>query len=111
MASAKHFKAIQRHCLAKAGAVEDYPWGDVVWKVNGKIFASGCDSTNEFTVKATPDEQRRLIRDRAIKVAAYVGRFGWVTVTVSDARTLKLAKTLIGRSYGAVAKRKSKPGR
>ena len=31
------YSRVRRHCLAKEGAVEEYPWGDVIWKVRGKI--------------------------------------------------------------------------
>jgi predicted DNA-binding protein (MmcQ/YjbR family) len=109
------FKAIRAHCLAKAGAFEDYPWGDVIWKVKGKIFAGGDDESTEVTVKATPTEQARLVRKPGIRVADYVGRFGWVTITVSSAQQLALTKKLIDQSYASIvggSKRPSaKPGR
>ena len=51
------FTAVRAHCLAKEGAVEEYPWGDVVWKVGGKMFAASSEASSCVTVKATLDEQ------------------------------------------------------
>ncbi len=41
-----------------------------------------------------------------IERAAYVGRFGWVTIAVTSARTLKLALAFIRESYELVAKKR-----
>jgi predicted DNA-binding protein (MmcQ/YjbR family) len=95
----KAFEAIRSHCLAKAGAVEEYPWGAVVWKARGKVFAIGHAGENAFTVKATPADQAVLTHHPAIERAAYVGRFGWVTITVTDEETLALARTLVDLAH------------
>ena len=97
------FKILRTYCLAKEGATEDYPWGDVIWKVNGKIFVGCDDELGEYTVKASLPDQAKLIRKPGVRVADYVGRFGWVTITVASARQLKLAKELIDNSYASVA--------
>ena len=111
MKSQEVYGRIRRHCLAKDGVTEEYPWGDVVWKVRGKIFAGAEDGGNHVTVCSDPAEQARLVEHPAIEVAKYVGRFGWVTVTVRDAKTLSLALELIDRSHARVAqgKRASRP--
>ena len=97
------YARIREYCLAKPGAVEEYPWGDVVWKVRGKIFAGSADSSNRVTVKSAPEEQARLVEHPSIEVAKYVGRFGWVTVTAGSRKTLDLALELIDESYAALA--------
>lgn len=102
------FTALQKYALAKPGAKEEYPWGDAIWKVNGKIFAGSCDETGETTVKATLEEQAKLIRKPNIRVADYVGRFGWVTISVTNAKLLALAKDLIDKSYESVTAGKKK---
>ena len=97
------YARIREHCLAKAGATEEYPWGDVIWKIRGRIFAGSSDGSHQVTVKATPEEQSTLIEHPAIEVAKYVGRFGWVTITIKNRRTLSLALELIDRSYDSLA--------
>ena len=72
---------VKRHCLAKKDVVEEYPWGDVVWKVQRKIFAGSSDGNNKVSVKSTLEEQARLIEHPNIEKAQYVGRFGWVTAS------------------------------
>ena len=95
--------------MALAGAVEDYPWeGHVGWKVKGKLFAIGGEDSNQVTVKSSLDKQAALVELDGIEKAAYVGRFGWVTVTIADDTTLDLAKALIDESYERVAKPKRK---
>jgi len=99
---------IRNHCLAKPGAIEDEPWpGDTAWKVKGKIFAMG--GKKAVTVKSTPEKQSALVLLPAISKAAYVGRFGWVTIELQDKETLDLALDLIDESYAMVAgKRKAR---
>ena len=95
--------------MAFAGAVEDYPWeGHVGWKVKGKLFAIGGEESNQVTVKSTLDKQAALVELEGVEKAAYVGRFGWVTVTISDETSLDLARGLIDESYAMIAKGKSK---
>lgn len=101
----KAFREIRAYCSDKPGASECYPWGDVAWKVNGKMFACGGEDNNTFTVKSTPDEQAFLIQNSAIEKAAYVGRYGWVTITVTGQATLDLAKDLIDASYDLITSR------
>ncbi len=110
------FDSIQRHCLAKPEATEDYPWGDVAWKVRGKMFAATSPDSNQVGVKSTLEKQAVLIQHPNVEIAHYVGRYGWVTVTVVDKDTLQLLLELIDESYEMVeakapgrAKRKGKP--
>ncbi len=43
-----------------------------------------------------------MAKEGAVEVASYVGRFGWVTVTVTGRDTLDLARCLIDLSYDMV---------
>lgn len=95
---------VRARCMAKPGVVEEHPWDDTAWKVHGKIFAMGGGS--RVTVKATPDDQAVLTQQAAVSRAAYVGRFGWVTVEVTDQETLDLALELIDASFALVAHRR-----
>lgn len=107
------YTRVRKHCLAKENVVEEYPWGDVAWKVKGKLFAVSSDGSHRVTVKAALDEQARLIQHPAIEKASYVGRFGWVTIGITDRDTCRLALELIDESYVRVAPsrkpRKPKP--
>lgn len=94
--------ALRSHCMAKAEVSEEYPWGDIVWKVKGKMFAGTGQSGESVSVKSTLEKQSVLIQHPNIEVAAYVGRYGWVTVHLRDEDTLELAKELIDESYDAV---------
>jgi predicted DNA-binding protein (MmcQ/YjbR family) len=100
----RFFAAIQRACLALPGAVEEYPWGDVVWKAGDKMFAAtGTGEPMGVTVKPAPETALTLQGDPAVAPAKYVGRYGWVTVTVTDARTRDLALALCAESHSVIA--------
>ena len=64
---------IRSYGLAKPNAVEDYPWGDVVWKVKGKMFAAGSEGSAEVTAKSTLEKQASLILHPNIRVASLRG--------------------------------------
>jgi predicted DNA-binding protein (MmcQ/YjbR family) len=106
---AEVFARMRAHCMAKEGAVEEYPWGHVVWKVGGKLFAIGSQGENAFTVKSTLEQQEALIQHPSICKASHVGRYGWVTITVDDEATMEIALELADESYDSVRpKRRTK---
>lgn len=89
--------------MAKPGTVEENPWGHPVFKVAGKMFASADEDW--ISLKQTPERQSLLIQDPAIEVSPYVGRFGWIMVTVRDANTLAMAIDLIDEAYDQVVQK------
>ena len=81
---------------------EDSPWGHPVFKVgNNKMFAGMSNDENPLTltVKLTPEEREIALSLPYVRVAAYVGRYGWVTAEVSDDETLENALEWLRESY------------
>jgi hypothetical protein len=73
-------------------------WGtDVTFRVRGKIFAIGGDDSDTLSVKATPATQAELIDldPATFSVAAYVGRFGWVRVSLDRIDPVELRELLV----------------
>ncbi|HLF76754.1 MAG TPA: MmcQ/YjbR family DNA-binding protein [Dehalococcoidia bacterium] len=103
-------KELQTHCLSFDGAWEDYPWGDIVYKVGKKMFAAIGGSPVSVTIKATPDDASVLTQMPNIERARYVGQYGWVTVSVADEATLDMAQDLIAASYDLVAPKRRRRG-
>ena len=104
-----YFRELWQHCSAKPSAVEDHPWGETVFKVRGKVFAFlGYPESDSvaITVKVPPGDRDVLLKLPHIRTAAYVGRFGWITVYITDADTLSLALDLVDESYELIAAQK-----
>jgi predicted DNA-binding protein (MmcQ/YjbR family) len=94
---------IRAYCLDLPDAWEDYPWGDIVYKIGSKMFAAlGGDQATNVTVKAAPEDAEILVQAPHIAVAPYVGRYGWVTVSVVDEAVLDQTLALISMSYDLV---------
>jgi predicted DNA-binding protein (MmcQ/YjbR family) len=77
------------YCLAKPGAWRDEPWeGDTVAKVSDKIFAflggEGGVGLKCGRSRDEADEWLRRYPDDAT-LMAYIGRYGWNTLTVGGA--------------------------
>jgi predicted DNA-binding protein (MmcQ/YjbR family) len=81
---------------------EDWPWGHPVFKVgDNKMFAamSDGDAPVSLTVKLTPEEREIALHMPYVSVARYVGRYGWVTASVSDDESLESALEWLRESY------------
>jgi predicted DNA-binding protein (MmcQ/YjbR family) len=103
------FAGVIEHCRTKAGAAEARLLGETVFRVHGRVFAFVEGSRRAtVTVKSRPEDAERMLRDPHVRRARYIGRFGWLTVTVRDDDSLRLALALIDASYLLVAAR---PGR
>lgn len=107
------FQSLREQCIAQPDSIEEFPWGHVAFKVGGKIFAILRGGEGEaiatVTLKPPPDDREALLALPGVQVAAYVGRYGWLTVTVEDEEALTLARELIAASYEQVRpKRRSR---
>ena len=93
------------YCLGKPGAEEDMPWeGDLVAKVGGKIFAFlGGEGVGLKCGRDAEDaaELRQAYPD-AVGVMAYIGRFGWNTITLDGTVPDDELRELVDASYDAV---------
>src|SRR4026209_75387 len=77
------FDAVRRIAMALPEAEEILTWEtDVTFRVRSKIFAIGGDGADHVSIKAPPLLRAALADDdpKTFAPAAYVGRFGWVTV-------------------------------
>lgn len=95
-----------KYCLAKPGATQDEPWeGDVVAKVGGKIFAFiGDGKSVGLKCGPTRDDADELIArfPNDVTSMAYIGRFGWNSVTVGGKVSDDELEELIDASYDAI---------
>jgi predicted DNA-binding protein (MmcQ/YjbR family) len=110
----KH-EALLAYCLAKPGAEQDEPWeGDVVAKVGGKIFAF-CGGTGSVGLKCgrDRDEADELIArfPGDVTAMAYIGRYGWNSVSITGAIPEDELFELIDLSYDAIVSKLPKAQR
>jgi predicted DNA-binding protein (MmcQ/YjbR family) len=88
--------------LALPEAYEDAPWGHPVFKVaDNRMFAtmSDADGGVNVTVKMTDEERPLALELPFVRVASYVGRYGWVTAHVTDEESLGYALGWIEESW------------
>ena len=70
--------------LALPGVEERETWGKPTFRVAGRLFLTLASDGSSATMKASLDDQVALVaEDPAVfSVAAYLGRYGWVTVRI-----------------------------
>ena len=93
------------YCLGKPGAEPDEPWeGDRVAKVGGKIFAFLGEGGLGVKCGRDADEAEELRRryPQHVAVMAYIGRYGWNSVTVDGTVPGDELVELVDASYDAV---------
>jgi predicted DNA-binding protein (MmcQ/YjbR family) len=93
---------IRELALSFPETYEDSPWGHPVFKVgDNKMFAAMSDGDGpvSLTVKLTPEEREIALHMPYVRVAAYVGRYGWVTADVTDEESLENALEWLRESY------------
>ena len=82
---------------------EDRPWGDFpVYKVGeNKVFGWAVveDGAVHVTVKLTAEEREIAHLLPYVRTASYVGRYGWITATVTDEESLEAACEWLRESY------------
>jgi predicted DNA-binding protein (MmcQ/YjbR family) len=96
-------RRITELALSFPEAYEDRPWGDFpVFKVGkNKVFGwlvSDEDGVR-VTVKLTAEERQIAHLLPYVRTASHVGRYGWITATVTDAESLEAALEWLRESY------------
>jgi len=91
MADAPAFVRFRELCLALPETKLTMTWGAPHFRVGDKIFSSWGETDDgrgwAFTLKMDPDKQAALVAsDPRFRVAAYTGRFGWVSVRIERGR-------------------------
>ncbi len=97
---------VRKRCLALEGAVEEFPWGGTgVYKVRGKIFAGTGMDGSRYSVGFKPPEEERedALALPFVRVADYVGRYGWVQASLTKLGELELIWPWIEESYRRLA--------
>lgn len=93
-------------CLSFPGATEDVQWGnDLLYRIGGKIFCSTNLEPAEIrgiTIKCDPETGAELLELEGIERAAYIGRYGWVTIRDFGAVKPARLRSLIRDSYELV---------
>src|SRR5262245_54356221 len=113
MARAPLWKAetiLRDYAVGFAEAVEEFPWGERVVKVRGKIFAfiGEIEGTLRVAVKLPISAEMALTLPFTSPTGYGLGRAGWVTARFEekDEVPVDLLKEWIAQSYQAVAPKK-----
>jgi predicted DNA-binding protein (MmcQ/YjbR family) len=88
--------------LELPGATEDFPWGDRVVKVRGKIFVFLGGTSASITVKLVESHPHAMSVEGAAPTGYGLGKAGWVTVPVSGLPAATL-RDWVEESYRVVA--------
>jgi predicted DNA-binding protein (MmcQ/YjbR family) len=99
---------LRRCALAYPEAAEDFPWGDRVAKVRGKIFAmiGVLDGAVRLNVKLPESHEAALAIPGAAPTGYGLGKAGWVTLRFGAGDMMPPIAVLrdwIDESYRAVA--------
>jgi predicted DNA-binding protein (MmcQ/YjbR family) len=106
---------VRTFALSLPGAAEDFPWGESVAKVNGKVFVflgpattSGTTTgPQRMTVKLDEAHGHALSVEGAEPTGYGLGRSGWVTLPLrAPGVTVELLRDWIEESYRIVAPKK-----
>jgi predicted DNA-binding protein (MmcQ/YjbR family) len=93
-------------CLGLPETEEVEAWGHPTFRVGGKIFAGfGADEESAtMSVKTSLQMQADLVAsDERFKVAAYVGKHGWVELDLAGRVNWGEVEALVRESYRQIA--------
>ena len=103
--------ALRKHALSYPEAHEDFPWGERVIKVRGKVFlflGRPEDGGLALSVKLPGSASLALGLPFASPTGYGLGKSGWVTARFGEREKppVELLKRWIDESYRAVAQKK-----
>ncbi len=93
-------------CLALPATEEVEAWGHPTFRVRGKIFATfgGEADQAQMSVKSTHEMQAALVSsDPRFSVSHYVGKHGWVTLSMAGRVDWSEIEALVRESYRLIA--------
>jgi predicted DNA-binding protein (MmcQ/YjbR family) len=101
VARADYAARVRALALSFPEAYEDAPWGFPVFKVaENRMFAWLIEQpVVEVTVKLTAEEREIAQLLPYVRKASHLGRYGWVTATMTDDETLETALEWLHESY------------
>jgi predicted DNA-binding protein (MmcQ/YjbR family) len=92
------------------GAYEDWPWGSIHCKVDGKIFAGwgrDDDGTMVLGIRTDREQQAALVRsDPRFSIAKYVGKYGGMDMKLGPKPDWAEVEHFIVQSYRIMAPKK-----
>jgi predicted DNA-binding protein (MmcQ/YjbR family) len=95
-------KTVRALALSFPEAYEDAPWGFPVFKVaDNRMFALLREDVPvaEVTLKLGVEEREIALLHPWVRVASYVGRYGWVTARVQDDEAVETTLEWLRESY------------
>jgi predicted DNA-binding protein (MmcQ/YjbR family) len=96
-------EAVVAACRALPETVETMPWGEgeSAFKVRGRSYAFVRHGAGRagVTAKPEPDARDAFLALPGVGPAAYVGRFGWLSLEVKDEASLGRALVLVAQSH------------
>lgn len=102
----KLLEKVRAICAELPETAEVEAWGHPTFRVRNKIFASfgGSEGAWGTGFKCTPELQAALVDSHErYTVADYVGRYGWVSMSLKGRVPWKEVRALIRGSYQLVA--------
>src|SRR5262250_623849 len=105
-------RELREFALGFPGATEDFPWGERVAKVGGKVFVflgkTSRDGSFGLSVKLPLSKDAALDLPFTEPTGYGLGKAGWVSASFSpkDRAPVEILKVWIEESYRAVAPKK-----
>lgn len=102
---------VRAFALSLPQATEDFPWGESVAKVNGKVFvflgSAASSGAPHMTVKLDESHGHALAIEGAERTGYGLGKSGWVTVPLrARGVTMGILRDWVEESYRIVAPRR-----